>query len=472
MISAIRYVAFGGGCMARIEQLVQAQQAFFYSGATKTIPYRLAQLKKLRQAVQAHEANLLTALRRDLNKAPFEGYETEVGLVLHELRQMERRLAKWTKPQKVRTPLMAMPAKSEIQEEPYGVVLIMAPWNYPFQLSIMPLAGAIAAGNCAVLKPSRDAPATAEAMAKLLEECFTPEYITVVQGGRQENSVLLEQKFDFIFFTGSVQVGKVVMEAAAKNLTPVCLELGGKSPCIVDETANLKMAAKRIAWGKLINAGQTCVAPDYLLVHEAVKPQLLALLEKEMAAAYGVQPQQNPDYPRMVNQKHYDRVMALLRSGGQVVFGGQGNPDTLQVAPAVVDGVTPEMPLMREEIFGPVLPVLSFKDLLEVVRLVRTMPKPLALYLFSRRRQTISYLLSALSFGGGCVNETVMHMATQHLPFGGVGDSGMGSYHGRYSFDLFSHKKGVLRKSNLFEPPVRYAPYTTMKERVLRWLLH
>lgn len=457
--------------MTAIHSTLQAQRDFFATGRTKDVSFRLAQLDKLKAELLRREQDINAALEKDLHKSPFETYETETGIVLSEISDMQRHLKRWAKPKRVPTPLAHFPAHSRIYPEPYGVVLVMAPWNYPLQLALAPLVGALAAGNCAVVKPSNYAPATSALIAEMLAACFPAEYVTTVLGGREANQNLLNEKFDYIFFTGGVTVGKVVMEAASHFLTPVTLELGGKSPCIVDETANLKMAAKRIAWGKCINGGQTCVAPDYLLVHEGVKDALLPLLGAEITKFFGEHPETHADYPRMVNQKHFDRVSAFLTNSGAVAFGGKTNPETLQIAPTLLEGVGWEDPVMQEEIFGPVLPVLTFRDIAEVPALVNARPKPLALYYFTTDKARARHMLEAVSFGGGCINETIMHLASSHLPFGGVGDSGMGAYHGKYSFDTFSHHKGVVHKANWMEPPIRYAPYRPLYQKILRLLL-
>ena len=346
----------------------------------------------------------------------------------------------------------------------------MSPWNYPFMLCMEPLIGALAAGNCCVLKPSAYSPATSAVIRELVEACFPPEYVTAVEGGRQENQALLDQKFDYIFFTGGTAVGTEVMTKAARHLTPVTLELGGKSPCIVDKTAKLNLAAKRLAFGKLLNCGQTCVAPDYLLIQREVKEEFLAHLKKWMAAMYGQDPLDNDGYVRMVNEKHFRRVMGLI-DPAKVVYGGRGDPETLRIQPTILDGVTPEDPVMQEEIFGPVLPVLTFDTVEEAERFVAQRPHPLALYLFSEDRAVQRHVLHHLSFGGGCVNDTIIHLATSRMGFGGVGQSGMGSYHGKRSFDTFSHRKSIVQKSTWMDLPFRYAPYTPLGSKLLRIFL-
>ena len=453
-----------------IQALVNAQRAWFNTGATLPLSARRAALKRLRVAVKAHEADISAALRSDLDKSPTESYMCEVGMTLSELSFVEKRLAGWMADRPRLTPLAQFPARSFTVQEPYGAVLIMSPWNYPFLLTMEPLIGAIAAGNCAVVKPSAYSPATSAVVRDILASCFPPEFVSVVEGGRAENQALLDQKFDYIFFTGGVEVGKEVMSKAAQHLTPVTLELGGKSPCIVDATARLDLAAKRLVFGKLLNCGQTCVAPDYLLIDRRVKDRFLAYVRKWVAVQYGTDALDNRGYVRMVNEKHFHRVMGLI-DPDKVVFGGKGDPDTLKIQPTVLDNVSPEDPVMREEIFGPVLPVLTFDRVEEALDFVNARPHPLALYLFSQDRAVRELFLRRAPFGGGCVNDTIIHLATSRLPFGGVGSSGMGSYHGRDSFDAFSHRKSVVEKSVLIDLPVRYAPYTPMKEKLLRLFL-
>lgn len=453
-----------------IQALVTAQRACFNTGATLPLSARRAALQCLRAAITAHERDITAALRSDLNKSPTESYMCEIGMTLSELRFVERHLDGWARDRRHLTPLAQFPAKSLTVSEPYGVVLIMSPWNYPFLLTVEPLIGAIAAGNCCVVKPSAYSPATSAVVRDILAECFPPEFVAVVEGGRAENQALLDQKFDYIFFTGGVEVGKEVMTRAARHLTPVTLELGGKSPCIVDSTARLDLAAKRLVFGKLLNCGQTCVAPDYLLIDRRVKTPFLAYVQRWITVMYGENPLDNDGYVRMVNRKHFDRVMGLI-DPAKVVFGGRGDPETLKIQPTVLDNVSPEDPVMQEEIFGPVLPVLTFDQIGEALDFVNARPRPLALYLFSQEKSTQERFLRRTSFGGGCINDTVIHLATSRMGFGGVGASGMGSYHGRDSFETFSHRKSVVKKSTLLDLPVRYAPYGPGKDRLLRLFL-
>lgn len=342
--------------------------------------------------------------------------------------------------------------------EPYGISLIMSPWNYPFQLTIAPLIGSIAGGNCTVVKPSAYSPATSAVMAKILGECFQPEYISVIEGGREANQALLDEKFDYIFFTGSVSVGKTVMASASKNLTPVTLELGGKSPCIVDREATIDLAARRIVWGKFLNAGQTCVAPDYLLVHRDVKKELINCMKKYILEFYGKYPCKNEEFPKIINDKHFRRIKEYLNNG-EIVVGGEFDDKGLRIAPTVLDNIKWEDPIMQEEIFGPLLPVLEFTDISEAILSVKSRPKPLALYLFTTSKEVETRIVRNISFGGGCINDTIVHLATSNMPFGGVGESGMGGYHGKWSFDTFTHTKSILKKSNLIDIKLRYPPY-------------
>jgi aldehyde dehydrogenase (NAD+) len=451
-----------------IQQIVSAQRDYFYTGATLDVSSRLAALDRLRDAILKYEDEINAALLSDLNKSAFETYMCETGLVLNELSYIRKRTAKWAKDKTVPTPLAQFPSRSFRHPEPYGVVLIMAPWNYPFMLALEPVVGAIAAGNCVVVKPSAYSPATSAVMAKLIASAFDPQYVTVVEGGRAENQALLDQKFDYIFFTGGTTVAREVMAKAAVHLTPVSLELGGKSPCIVDQTADIKVAARRLAFGKYLNSGQTCVAPDYLLVHESVKDRLASELEKNVRAFYGDDPLSCPDYVKMINDKHYQRVQGLI-AGEHAVFGGTARDG--KIAPTLLDGVTGDSPIMQEEIFGPVLPMLTYTDLDEAISFINARPKPLALYLFTTNKATEKKVLSRVSYGGGCVNDTIIHLATPYMPFGGVGSSGMGGYHGKASFDTFTHYKSVLKKANWLDLPMRYQPYTKLNEKLLRMFL-
>ena len=446
-------------------ELVQAQRAYFETGATRSPEFRLNALKQLQSAVQANEQALAEAMMSDFRKAPLEVYMTETGMVLDELRFHLKHLRAWMRQRRVPTPLAQFPSKSFRSPEPYGVCLILSPWNYPIQLCLEPLIGAISGGNCAIVKPSAYAPATSRALAKLLGNTFDPAYIAVVEGGREENQALLDERFDFIFFTGSPAVGRVVMQSAAKYLTPVCLELGGKSPVIVTESANLPVAARRIAFGKVLNAGQTCVEPDYCFVHKSVES---AFLESYRSALEYFFPGGSfGEMPVIVNEKHYQRVKRLL-DGQTAAIGGETDDETRFLAPTVLTGVSPDSAVMQEEIFGPILPVMTYDRLDECIRFIRSREKPLALYLFTRNPADERRILDTCSFGGGCINDTIIHLATPHLPFGGVGSSGMGCYHGRQSFETFTHTRSIVKKATWLDLPMRYHPYTDGKFRLIR----
>ena len=453
--------------MSDYTALLEAQRAYFAAGKTRPVEARLEVLRHLRQAVMDREDAIAAALREDLGKSAFEAYETEIGFVLNEIRHTLKDLRRWCEPRPVPTPLSCAISRAWVQPEPLGVCLIMAPWNYPFQLCLAPLIAALAAGNCAVVKPSAYAPATSALVAALIRDTFDPGLCTVVTGGRQENQGLLAERFDHIFFTGSPAVGKTVLRAAAEHLTPVTLELGGKSPCIVDDSADVALAAKRIAWGKCLNAGQTCVAPDTLYLHDGVREPFLKELVKQLKAAWGENALQHPDWPRIVNRKHYDRLCGLF-DPEQVYHGGQTDDETLRIAPTVITQVDPASPLLQEEIFGPLMPVVPFDNLDTLIAELSVKPKPLALYLFANYPVHVKKVLESLSSGGVCLNDTILHLCPPELPFGGVGNSGMGRYHGRSGFDTFSNLKSVLKRSNLIDPGLRYPPYTTKKARRLR----
>ncbi len=456
--------------MEKIEELVKKQRAYFQSGATLPVKFRLQALKKLRAAILEREGEILAALKADLGKSRLEGYMCEIGMALSEIGYMLKRTAKFAKPKRVKTPLAQFPAKSYALPRPYGNTLIISPWNYPFLLTVDPLIDALAAGNTAVVKPSAYSPRTSALLQDLISGCFPEEYVAVVTGGREENAALLNQKFDFIFFTGSQAVGKEVLRRAAERLTPTVLELGGKSPCIVDESAKIPLAARRIVFGKYLNCGQTCVAPDYLLCHRSVKEELLVEIGREIKRQFGENPLENPHYGKMISRKHFDRVVGLIEAG-KVVFGGGRCETNLQIEPTVTDNVTWEDKVMQEEIFGPVLPVLTYDSLEEVYALLATKQKPLALYFFSEDKKRIRETVERVSFGGGCINDTVIHLATSALGFGGVGESGMGAYHGKAGFDAFSHVKSVVDKKTWLDTPMRYQPYDEKKEKTIRKFL-
>jgi len=450
-----------------IQTIVSQQRAYFRTGATLDVDCRVRALERLERCITANEAAIHRALRQDLGKSGFESYMCETGLVLSELRFMRRHVRAYARERTVPTPLAQFCARSFVKPSPYGVVLVMSPWNYPFLLSMEPLADAIAAGNTVVMKPSAYSPRTSELIAKLLRSCFDEEYVTVVTGGREENSALLEQKFDCIFFTGSPAVGREVMRHAAEHLTPVILELGGKSPCIVEKTANLRLAARRIVFGKYLNCGQTCVAPDYVYCDREVKDRLIEELKKEIIRQYGADPLGNPDYGRMVNEKHFDRVLRLLDQD-KTVYGGAFNRDTLQIAPAVMDGVSFDDAVMGEEIFGPVLPVLTYENLNEAIAKIESRPHPLALYIFTEDRAAAKKVSARCSFGGGCINDVVIHLASSAMGFGGFGESGMGAYHGKTGFAAFSHNKSIVDKKTWMDLPMRYQPYGQTHEKLIR----
>lgn len=448
-----------------IQKIVENQRAFFAQEKTKSMAFRLYALKKLQRAIKEEIPQIKKALYQDLGKHNFESSMTEIYMALDDLDYIIKHFPKWAQTKYVKAPIAHFPSKSFVCKEPYGVVLIMAPWNYPFLLNISPLVGAIAAGNCVVLKPSEYAPATSKLLKEMMGKIFPPEYVTLVEGGKEENSELLKQRFDYIFFTGSVPVGKIVMQAAAKNLTPITLELGGKSPCIVDDTANIKVAARRIVFGKYLNAGQTCIAPDYLLVQENVKEELITAMQLEIRKFFGKNPIQSSELPKIINQKHFERLQNLLL-GERIITGG--NTDGVsRIEPTIVGDVSPESPLMQEEIFGPILPVLTFEKMSEAISFVNKREKPLALYLFTTNKTNEKRVVTGCSFGGGCINDTIVHIANNKTPFGGVGYSGMGHYHGKYSFDTFTHEKSILKKSNAIDISFRYHPYKKYKEKLI-----
>jgi aldehyde dehydrogenase (NAD+) len=454
-----------------IEKILQAQRAFFDSQKTRDLGFRIEMLKKLKTAIRANEKRILNALHRDLRKSEFEGYLIEVGGVYEEIHLHIKHLKRWAAPEKVGTGIKAFPGKSYVIREPYGVTLIMAPWNYPFQLLIAPLVGAMAAGNCAVLKPAHYSEATSEVIEELIGSTFPPEYISVFKGGRDVIQKLLDQRYDNIFFTGSPFLGRIVMEAAARNLTPVTLELGGKSPCIVDSKANIPLAAKRITWGKFVNAGQTCICPDYLMVHSSVKDEFLREMKKTIGELYGSDPSKSPDFGRIINKEQYSRLVKLLE-GQKVYVGGEHDPADRYIAPTILTDVKPDSAVMKEEIFGPIIPLMTYDSIDEVVKFINGRPKALSLYLFSDDKANQQEILAKTSFGGGCINDTLIHAGNPNLPFGGVGNSGMGSYHGKASFEAFSHRKSILKKSTLIDLKMRYAPYDAKKLALVRKLVH
>ena len=456
--------------LEEISALLSAQKTYFHSGATLPIKARKEALRRLRGEIENRKADIMAALKADLGKGETEGYMCEVGLALHGIRYMLSHVKKFSKKRKVKTPLAQFAAKSYRCPTPRGSVLIVSPWNYPFLLSIEPLTEALAAGNTVILKPSAYSPQTSKIVAELIEACFPPEYVAVVTGGRAENTYLLEQKFDFIFFTGSQAVGKEVMRKAAENLVPIALELGGKSPCIVDETANLSLAAKRIVFGKYLNCGQTCIAPDYLLCQKGIKEKLLAEIKKQIKAQFGEKPLQNANYGKIVNEKHFERISGLILPE-KTVYGGGRDELKLKIEPTVMDNVSWEDGVMQEEIFGPILPVLTFDNYSEIFEILFNKQKPLALYYFTSDKKRAGEVVEKIPFGGGCINDTIIHLATNEMPFGGVGESGMGAYHGRTGFDLFSHTKSIVDKKTWIDLPMRYQPYTKGKDKLIKKFL-
>lgn len=453
-----------------INGLVERQRAFFKEGKTLSIETRINALKRLREAIIANEAEIEKAIHADLMKSTFESYMCEVGLVLDEIRYMLKHIRALSREKRVTTPIAQFASRSYRKPSPYGVVLIMSPWNYPFMLSIDPMIDAIAAGNTVILKPSAYSPNTSAILAKILKECYGEEYIAVVTGGREENEALLSAHFDYIFFTGSKAVGKKVMESASRYLTPVTLELGGKSPCIVLADANIKLAAKRIVFGKYLNCGQTCVAPDYVLCHSSVKERFIEEVRKQIALQYGDKPLDNENYGKIINRKHFDRIMGLI-DADKVVCGGKGDSETLRIEPTVLDNVIDNDAVMGEEIFGPVMPIMSFDELSEAIRYVNSKDHPLALYVFTESKKNAKRVIAHCGFGGGCINDTIIHLATHEMGFGGFGESGMGTYHGAEGFATFSHFKSIVDKKTFMDLPMRYQPYTSINEKLIRFFL-
>ncbi|MBR3864679.1 MAG: aldehyde dehydrogenase [Clostridia bacterium] len=446
--------------------ILESQREYFLSGATLPYSFRKKMLQKLYDGVIKYKDEVLLALKSDLGKCKTEAYMCEVGLVLSEISYLIKNLKKFMAKSVVKTPIAQFKAKSYSVCSPYGNVLIMSPWNYPFLLTIEPLADAIAAGNTAMVKPSAYSPATSEVIKNMLEDCFLPNYVGVVTGGRKENACLLKQKFDFVFFTGSQNVGKEVLRNCAEHLTPAILELGGKSPCIVDESAKIELSAKRIVFGKFINCGQTCVAPDYILCHESIKNELIGALCKQIVAQFGENALENENYGKIINQKHFDRIVGLINSE-KVVIGGGSDAEKLKIQPTILDNVSFDDAVMQEEIFGPILPIITYKDFSELKALIQKNKNPLALYIFSENKAHIEEITNSVSFGGGCVNDVIIHLATSELGFGGVGESGMGSYHGKIGFEAFSHRKSIVDKATFMDLPMRYQPYTDKKAKMI-----
>jgi len=439
-----------------ISGLVLSQRRFFSTNVTKDVEFRIEQLKKLKAAILAFEDEIKAALHSDLHKCELEAYSSEIGFCLNEISQTIQNLKKWAKPEKAWGMMLPL-SEGTIISEPFGVALIIAPWNYPFGLAISPLIGAIAAGNCAVVKPSEVSSSTSKVIAKLVAKTFDEKYIAVVEGDSKVASKILEEKFDYIFFTGGEFVGKIVMQAAAKNLTPLTLELGGKSPCIVSSDCDLEKTASRIVWGKFFNAGQTCIAPDYLLVQKEVKEKLIEKMKEKIIKFYGENEKNSKDYGRIINKRHFERLSSYLKEG-RIIFGGKTDANELFISPTLIEQMLPKANVMQDEIFGPILPIIEYSKLEEAIEFVTNRPKPLALYLFSSSREIQNKILNETSSGGVCINDTIIHISSESLPFGGVGSSGFGKYHGKASFDTFSNKKSVLKNTTLFDLP-RYPPY-------------
>lgn len=457
--------------MRDILEIFNYQKKFFYEGKTKDVEFRIENLEKLKRIIKDNEDKIINALKKDLSKSAFETYATEIGLVYDEINLHIKNVKKWAKKETRRTSIVHFPARSYIYKEPYGVCLIIGPFNYPFQLVFAPLVGAISSGNCAIVKPSENTIDTAKLIEKLINENFDENYIKVVNplGGKEVVTYLLDLKFDYIFFTGSVQVGKIVMEKAAKNLIPVTLELGGKSPCIVDKDAKIDISAKRLVWGKFLNAGQTCVAPDYLYVHKNIKDKFLWAVAKEIKAQFGDDIKNSKDLPRIVNECTTRRLIDYMKDG-DIYFGGNYNIESNYIELTILTNLKENSKVLNEEIFGPILPVIEFDDIKQVINYVNLREKPLALYYFSENKKSIEYVLKNTTSGGVTINDTIIHVASTYLPFGGVGSSGLGEYHGKASFDTFSHKKSVIKRGTFFELPIRFAPYGE-KIKILKLLM-
>lgn len=453
-----------------IKEIVSRQRKYFQSGATLPVNRRIEALHKLYDSISGHQTEIHAALKMDLGKSGFESYMCETGLVLEEISYMLKHIRRFAGEKRVRTPLAQFHSRSYMKPSPYGVALIMSPWNYPFMLTLTPLADALAAGNTAVIKPSAYSRHTSKVILHILSECFDQQHVSVITGGRAENTCLLHEHFDYIFFTGSQSVGKEVMRNAAEHLTPLTLELGGKSPCIVDQTADIKLAAKRIVFGKYLNCGQTCVAPDYIYCHLSVKDKLIKEVKKQIRTQYGEHPLLNSNYGKIINEKHFDRITGLIDQK-KVVHGGDSDRKTLRIEPTVMDNVTFSDPVMQEEIFGPVMPILVYENLDEVISRINTMPHPLALYFFTSDKTAAENVTSRCGFGGGCINDTIIHLATTEMGFGGFGESGMGAYHGKTGFDTFSHYKSIVDKKTWIDLPIRYQPYRKLHGKIVRLFL-
>ena len=440
----------------------ESLRQFYRKGITRDVSWRLAKLKELKKSILSRVGDINRALWEDLRKSEGEAYLTEIGVVVGEIDYHVKHLKRWARGRRVATPLPFLPSRSRLMYEPYGVVLVISPWNYPFQLLLEPLVGALSAGNCVVLKPSPHAPATAKVVGEIVSAVFDSDHVCVCEGDGEMVTRLLSERFDYIFFTGGARFGREVMEVASRHLTPVTLELGGKSPCIIDRSANIEIAARRIAWGKFLNAGQTCVAPDYVLAHESICDKLIEQMKKYIVGFYGERPLQDGNYPKIINEKHYDRLASLVEASN-VIYGGGMNPETCQIEPTLIQADW-DSEIMKDEIFGPLLPVLKFSNL-------KDRPKPLALYYFTTSAAGKDFVTRNISYGGGCINDTIVHLANPNIPFGGVGASGMGSYHGKESFKTFSHRKSVLEKKNWLDLPIRYAPNSPRDLKLLKFLM-
>lgn len=452
-------------------EILEKQRAYFRTGATLPVKFRIEALKKLKSVIVSRTEDIFAALKEDLGKSGTESYMSEIGMTLSEINYMINRLPELAREKGVPTPLSQFKARSYVKKCPYGCVLVMSPWNYPFMLTLDPVVDAVAAGNTVIAKPSAYSPATSKLLSEIISQAFAPEHVTAVLGGRAENAQLLDMPFDKIFFTGSVAVGKEVMRKAAERLIPVTLELGGKSPCIVDESAKIDIAARRIVFGKFLNCGQTCVAPDYIIAHKSIKNKLVEAIEREIVRQYGEYPLENADYGKIISKKHFDRIVSLIDEN-KVCFGGQTDEKSLRISPTIMDNVTRDDAVMGEEIFGPILPVMTFEDLGSLIDDINSHPHPLALYMFSEDKEAAERVTEMCQFGGGCVNDTIIHLATTEMGFGGVGESGMGSYHGEEGFMCFTHKKSIVNKSTKMDLPVRYQPYTDKKYKMIKFFMH
>ena len=450
-----------------IRKIRKKQEDFFKEGKTLDVKERLKALRRLYDVIKKRQDDISAALFKDLGKSEAESYMCETGLSLSEISWLLKHTKKLAKEERVRTPLAQYFARSYKKPSPYGSVLIMSPWNYPVLLSLDPLADAVAAGNTVILKPSAYSPESSRILSEIISEAFPEGWVYVIEGGREENSALLDEKWDMIFFTGSQAVGKTVLKKAAENLTPVTLELGGKSPCIVDETAKIPLAAKRIVWGKYLNCGQTCVAPDYILCKKEIKDELILEIKKQIACQFGSEPLKNADYGKIINKKHFDRITALINKE-KLASGGGSDPGSFKIEPTVLDNVTWDDAVMKEEIFGPVLPVMIYEDIKELPEVINSRPKPLALYIYSENKENIKFITQRCSFGGGCINDCVIHLATSEMPFGGVGESGMGCYHGKEGFEMFSHTKSIVDKKTWFDMPMRYQPFKSGNIKLIK----